>query len=257
MAAITSGHTGSWRNDLGKEETATSERVPERAGPVGNCITREDRMPVIPDFSAGTPWKQAIPGTVPDCMDKAKIHHPLRYNRRAARLGRPVPAGGVVMVRAKLGLWVPQGAGCVNIKRVHAREILDSRGNPTLEVDVSLHGGATGRAAVPSGASTGMHEAWELRDGDASRFQGKGVTKAVTQREFHSRSGPWSVAVRCASGTGHLALQYRWHLQQTELWGQCHPGHQSGPWPRPPQRRSRCLYISIWGAYMPMCCQCP
>ena len=67
-----------------------------------------------------------------------------------------------------------------NIKRVHAREILDSRGNPTLEVDVSLHGGATGRAAVPSGASTGMHEAWELRDGDASRFQGKGVTKAVT-----------------------------------------------------------------------------
>ncbi len=67
-----------------------------------------------------------------------------------------------------------------NIERVHAREILDSRGNPTLEVDVSLQGGATGRAAVPSGASTGMHEAWELRDGDARRFRGKGVTKAVT-----------------------------------------------------------------------------
>ena len=67
-----------------------------------------------------------------------------------------------------------------DIARVHAREILDSRGNPTLEVDVSLKGGATGRAAVPSGASTGMHEAWELRDGDVSRFRGKGVTKAVT-----------------------------------------------------------------------------
>ena len=60
-----------------------------------------------------------------------------------------------------------------------AREILDSRGNPTIEVDVHLEGGAMGRAAVPSGASTGEHEAWELRDGDKKRFGGKGVTKAV------------------------------------------------------------------------------
>ena len=66
------------------------------------------------------------------------------------------------------------------IVRVHGREILDSRGNPTLEVDVSLDGGTTGRAAVPSGASTGLHEAWELRDGDIGRYRGKGVTKAVT-----------------------------------------------------------------------------
>ncbi len=66
------------------------------------------------------------------------------------------------------------------IVRVHGREILDSRGNPTLEVDVSLDGGTTGRAAVPSGASTGLHEAWELRDGDNGRYRGKGVTKAVT-----------------------------------------------------------------------------
>ena len=62
---------------------------------------------------------------------------------------------------------------------VGAREILDSRGNPTVEVDVELMGGATGRAAVPSGASTGEHEALELRDGDASRYLGKGVLKAV------------------------------------------------------------------------------
>src|SRR5437867_2607 len=60
-----------------------------------------------------------------------------------------------------------------------AREILDSRGNPTVEVDVELAGGAVGRAAVPSGASTGEHEAWELRDGDKTRFGGKGVQKAV------------------------------------------------------------------------------
>ncbi|MDR1694799.1 MAG: phosphopyruvate hydratase [Lactobacillaceae bacterium] len=62
---------------------------------------------------------------------------------------------------------------------IHAREILDSRGNPTVEVDVVLQSGAFGRAAVPSGASTGVHEAVELRDGDKSRYLGKGVLKAV------------------------------------------------------------------------------
>jgi enolase len=66
-----------------------------------------------------------------------------------------------------------------SISRIHAREILDSRGNPTIEVDVRLEGGALGRAAVPSGASTGEHEAWELRDSDTSRFGGKGVRKAA------------------------------------------------------------------------------
>ncbi|MFP4385607.1 MAG: phosphopyruvate hydratase [Alphaproteobacteria bacterium] len=62
---------------------------------------------------------------------------------------------------------------------IHAREILDSRGNPTVEVDVQLETGAMGRAAVPSGASTGAHEAVELRDGDKERYLGKGVTRAV------------------------------------------------------------------------------
>jgi len=65
------------------------------------------------------------------------------------------------------------------IARIQAREILDSRGNPTVEVDVELSCGVTGRAAVPSGASTGEHEAWELRDGDKTRYLGKGVSKAV------------------------------------------------------------------------------
>src|SRR3954471_22099771 len=65
------------------------------------------------------------------------------------------------------------------IADIRAREILDSRGNPTVEVDVLLDSGATGRAAVPSGASTGEHEALELRDGDKSRYLGKGVAKAV------------------------------------------------------------------------------
>lgn len=63
---------------------------------------------------------------------------------------------------------------------VFAREILDSRGNPTIEVDITLESGAMGRAMVPSGASTGEREALELRDGDPKRYEGKGVTKAVS-----------------------------------------------------------------------------
>lgn len=69
------------------------------------------------------------------------------------------------------------------IADIRAREILDSRGNPTVEADVELSGGAVGRAAVPSGASTGEHEAWELRDGVKARYGGKGVTKAVAAIE--------------------------------------------------------------------------
>src|SRR5688500_17973175 len=65
------------------------------------------------------------------------------------------------------------------ISDIHAREILDSRGNPTVEADVILDNGVYGRAAVPSGASTGEHEALELRDGDDQRFDGKGVSRAV------------------------------------------------------------------------------
>src|SRR4051812_20130131 len=68
----------------------------------------------------------------------------------------------------------------MKIAKVHGREILDSRGNPTVEVDITLDGGAFGRAAVPSGASTGVREALELRDGDKGRYLGKGVLKAVS-----------------------------------------------------------------------------
>ena len=67
----------------------------------------------------------------------------------------------------------------MTIRSIHGRQILDSRGNPTVEVEVVLDGGATGRAAVPSGASTGQREALELRDGDPARWNGKGVSKAV------------------------------------------------------------------------------
>ena len=84
---------------------------------------------------------------------------------------------------------------------VTAREILDSRGNPTVEVDVTLETGATGRAAVPSGASTGVHEAVELRDGDKKRYGGKGVTKAVAavNGEILTRSPEWTRRTRWRS----------------------------------------------------------
>src|SRR3954468_8069683 len=75
-----------------------------------------------------------------------------------------------------------------SIRKITAREILDSRGNPTVEVDVRLEGGAFGRAIVPSGASTGEHEAWELRDGDKKRYGGKGVLRAVAN--VNEKIGP-------------------------------------------------------------------
>ena len=74
------------------------------------------------------------------------------------------------------------------IKDIIAREILDSRGNPTIEADVILADGTIGRAAAPSGASTGSREALELRDGDASRYLGKGVKKAVANVNREIRS---------------------------------------------------------------------
>jgi enolase len=73
---------------------------------------------------------------------------------------------------------------------VRGREILDSRGNPTVEADVILQSGAVGRAAVPSGASTGTREAVELRDGDKGRYLGKGVSKAVNFVNTES-ARPW------------------------------------------------------------------
>ena len=75
---------------------------------------------------------------------------------------------------------------------VYAREVLDSRGNPTVEVEVTTESGAYGRAMVPSGASTGEREALELRDGDKTRYSGKGTTKAVDNvNEHHCSKNHW------------------------------------------------------------------
>ncbi|NJN87727.1 MAG: phosphopyruvate hydratase [Leptolyngbyaceae cyanobacterium SL_7_1] len=90
------------------------------------------------------------------------------------------------------------------IQTVHAREILDSRGNPTVEVDVTLADGSKGRAAVPSGASTGEREALELRDGDASRYGGKGVLKAVG-----NVNGTIAPALQGMEGTDQSAIDHK------------------------------------------------
>jgi enolase len=90
------------------------------------------------------------------------------------------------------------------IVRVHARQIIDSRGNPTVEADVVLEGGILGRAAVPSGASTGENEAIELRDGDKSRFMGKGVLKAVA-----NANGPLAQAVTGLDAANQKAVDRR------------------------------------------------
>ena len=92
----------------------------------------------------------------------------------------------------------------IAIAQVHARQIIDSRGNPTVEADVILEGGAMGRAAVPSGASTGEHEAIELRDGDKSRYLGQGVTKAVA-----NANGAIAAAVRGMNATDQRAIDRR------------------------------------------------
>jgi len=90
------------------------------------------------------------------------------------------------------------------ITKVHARQVLDSRGNPTVEADVYVAGGARGRAAVPSGASTGEHEALELRDGDKSKYLGKGVLKAVA-----NASGEIAKAVAGLEAADQRALDKR------------------------------------------------
>ena len=87
----------------------------------------------------------------------------------------------------------------MKIEKITGREILDSRGNPTVEVDVVLESGIMGRASVPSGASTGEHEALELRDGDKHRYGGKGVQKAVENVKSSSQYSTCSKAI-CSTG---------------------------------------------------------
>ena len=122
------------------------------------------------------------------------------------------------------------------IEDVLAREILDSRGNPTLEVDVITEDGVIGTAAVPSGASTGAHEAVELRDGDTKRYGGKGVLKAV--QNVNETIGPELIGLDASDQAGHRRDddRARRHAQQGQARRQRHARRFAG---RGPCSRSR------------------
>ncbi len=111
------------------------------------------------------------------------------------------------------------------IAEIHGREIIDSRGNPTVEAEVTLASGAQGRAAVPSGASTGTREAVELRDGDKQRFQGKGVLKAVKNVNTDAARGAARPRRPRPGGPRRLHDRARRHRYQEPAGRQCAAGH--------------------------------
>ena len=114
----------------------------------------------------------------------------------------------------------------MKIKSITGREILDSRGNPTIEAEVLLESGVTGIASVPSGASTGEHEAIELRDGDPSRYGGKGVLKAVAN--INDVIAPALEGMSASRGSGPM-----------QSWA------SPSLWPRPLRNISGCLSTGI------------
>src|SRR5262245_60686558 len=140
--------------------------MPGSAGPssTATCSSRAARASAttLRRIDAGTPSRTPASSWSPPMTSRSSD----RSTRRLWRL-KPRPTAAAAEVSE------------LKIIQLHGREILDSRGNPTVEVDVTLAGGAFGRAAVPSGASTGEREALELRDGDPDRYGGKGVRKAV------------------------------------------------------------------------------
>ena len=142
------------------------------------------------------------------------------------------------------------------IEDIIGREILDSRGNPTVEVEVTLMDGSIGRAAVPSGASTGVHEALELRDGDKARYLGKGVLNAVenVNGEIADALIGWDAAG--AEGDRRDADRAGWHAQQVASWAPMPSWAPAWRSPRRPPARWACRSTAISAACMPTCCRC-
>ncbi len=139
---------------------------------------------------------------------------------------------------------------------IHGREVLDSRGNPTVEVDILLDDGSFGRAMVPSGASTGAHEAVELRDGDKTRYLGKGVLKAVAsvnteisgpadrpRRRRPARDRPRDDRARRNATTRAGSAPMRSSASASRS-------------PRPPRMRAGCRSIPMSAGFRRMCCRC-
>lgn len=142
-----------------------------------------------------------------------------------------------------------------SIETVTARRIIDSRGNPTVEVDVVLADGSLGRAAVPSGASTGAREAVELRDGDTGRWHGQGVDRAVAHV-----NGEIAAAVRGRDGADQTGLDAALialdgTTTKSRLGANAILG-VSSPLPRPPRRHTVCLSTATSEAERRTFCRC-
>ena len=141
------------------------------------------------------------------------------------------------------------------IAEIHGRQILDSRGNPTVEVDVTLADGSFGRAAVPSGASTGVHEAWELRDGDKTSLprQGRAARPSTTSTtSWPTSCAAWTRWTRSASTSRMIELDGT--REQEEPRRQRHPGRLAGRRPRPRPTTAACRCSATWAASAPGCC---
>ena len=140
------------------------------------------------------------------------------------------------------------------IEDVKARQILDSRGNPTIEVDITLEDGSFGRAGVPSGASTGIYEACELRDGDKDRYLGKGVLKAVAN--VNDRIGPELIGLEAADqrGIDNLLIDMDGTENKAELGANAILG-VSLPSPKPPPKPTACHFTATSVAPTPANCR--
>ena len=141
----------------------------------------------------------------------------------------------------------------IEIVDVVGREILDSRGNPTVEVEVTLDDGVVGRAAVPSGASTGIYEACELRDGDKSRYLGKGVEKAVAN--VNTEIAEALIGMNVLDLT---SCSSTWTAPPTSpVWAPTPSWAPPWPAPRPPRRAWAPACTTISAASTPRPCPCP
>ncbi len=200
-----------------------------RRSPGANC-RRKGRRPrprALCFCGAGarprTPGSERPRRRAPGTRSRCGIRRPgnaLTCRGHCAQIPRQIPDRAVPASEASL---------VTEIINVTAREILDSRGNPTVEVEVAVATGDVGRAAVPSGASTGEHEALELRDGDKGRYLGKGVRKAVSQRDRRHRAGrgrAWTPPTRPPLDARMIAA--RRHADQVEARRQRHPGRVAG-----------------------------
>ncbi len=144
----------------------------------------------------------------------------------------------------------------MEIVKIIGREILDSRGNPTVEADVWLADGSMGRAAVPSGASTGEHEAVELRDGDKSRYLGKGTLKAVENIRGEIAEALIGMDAARQEEIDRKMIALDGTPNKGRLGRQRHPGGLHGRGARLGAVRRTRRSTAIWAVSRPPCCRC-